>query len=31
MLKELDHEAEILNFSRQAVVKTMLHEALDRR
>ena len=31
MLKELDHEAETLNLSRQAVIKTMLREALDRR
>ena len=31
MLKELDHEAETLNVSRQAVIKTMLREALDRR
>ena len=31
MLKELDHEAETLNISRQAVIKTMLREALDRR
>lgn len=31
MLKELDHEAEKLNISRQAVIKTMLREALDRR
>lgn len=31
MLKELDQEAEMLNISRQAVIKTMLREALDRR
>ena len=31
MLKELDLEAETLNISRQAVIKTMLREALDRR
>ena len=31
MLKELDSEAEALNISRQAVVKTMVREALDRR
>ena len=31
MLKELDREAESLNISRQAVIKTMLREALDRR
>jgi hypothetical protein len=31
MLKELDREAEMLNISRQAVIKTMLREALDRR
>jgi hypothetical protein len=31
MLKELDIEAETLNISRQAVIKTMLREALDRR
>ncbi len=31
MLQELDHEAETLNISRQAVIKTMLREALDRR
>ena len=31
MLKELDCEAETLNISRQAVIKTMLREALDRR
>ena len=31
MLKELDHEAETLNISRQAIIKTMLREALDRR
>ena len=31
MLEELDHAAETLNISRQAVIKTMLREALDRR
>ncbi len=31
MLKELDREAESLNISRQAVIKTMLRVALDRR
>jgi hypothetical protein len=31
MLKELDREAETLNISRQAVIKTMIREALDRR
>ena len=31
MLKELDREAETLNISRQAVIKTMLREALNRR
>lgn len=31
MLTELDREAETLNISRQAVIKTMLREALDRR
>jgi hypothetical protein len=31
MLQELDREAETLNISRQAVIKTMLREALDRR
>ena len=31
MLKELDREAETLNISRQAVIKAMLREALDRR
>ena len=31
MLKELDRVAETLNISRQAVIKTMLREALDRR
>jgi metal-responsive CopG/Arc/MetJ family transcriptional regulator len=31
MLQELDREAEALNISRQAVIKTMLREALDRR
>ena len=31
MLKELDREAETLNISRQAVIKSMLREVLDRR
>jgi hypothetical protein len=31
MIKELDREAETLNISRQAVIKTMVREALDRR
>ena len=31
MLTELDSEAEALNISRQAVIKTMVREALDRR
>ena len=31
MLKELDREAETRNVSRQAVIQTMLREALDRR
>ena len=31
MLKELDREAETLNISRQAVIKSMVREALDRR
>ncbi len=31
MLQELDREAASLNISRQAVIKTMLREALDRR
>ncbi len=31
MLKELDREAETMNISRQAVIKSMLREALDRR
>ena len=31
LLKELDREAETLNVSRQAVIKSMLREALDRR
>lgn len=31
MLKELDREAEALKISRQAAIKTMLREALDRR
>lgn len=31
MLGELDREAEALNISRQAVIKSMLREALDRR
>jgi len=31
MLEELDREAGILNISRQAVIKTMLRDSLDRR
>jgi hypothetical protein len=31
MLTELDREAETLNISRQAVIKTMVRESLDRR
>jgi len=31
MLQELDREAETLNISRQAVIKVMIREALDRR
>ena len=31
MLRELDREAESLNISRPAVIKTMLREALDLR
>ena len=31
MLQELDREAETMNISRQAVIKAMLREALDRR
>jgi hypothetical protein len=31
MLRELDREAERMNISRQAIIKTMLREALDRR
>lgn len=31
MLEELDREASALNVSRQAVIKTMLRDALDRR
>ena len=31
MLQELDREAKTLNISRQAVIKTMIREALDRR
>jgi hypothetical protein len=31
MLEELDREAGALNISRQAVIKSMLREALDRR
>jgi len=30
MLKELDETAEHLNISRQAVIKTLIREALDR-
>jgi hypothetical protein len=31
ILNELDHEAERLNISRQAVIKTMISDALDRK
>ena len=31
MLEELDHEASGLNISRQAVIKTLVREGLDRR
>jgi len=31
MLKELDREAEALNISRQAVIKTLVRRALDER
>jgi len=31
MLKELDHEAQALNVSRQAVIKTLVRRALDER
>jgi len=31
MLKELDHAAEELNISRQAVIKTLIRQALDQR
>lgn len=31
MLSELDREAKRLNISRQAIIKTMLSDALDRR
>jgi hypothetical protein len=31
MLEELDHEAAGLNISRQAVIKTLVREGLDRR
>lgn len=31
MLRELDQEAAMLNVSRQAVIKTLLRDALDRR
>jgi hypothetical protein len=31
MLKELDQEAAALNISRQAVIKTLVREGLDRR
>ena len=31
MLKELDEEAAGLNISRQAVIKTLVREGLDRR
>lgn len=31
MLEELDREAGALNISRQAVIKTMIRDSLDRR
>jgi metal-responsive CopG/Arc/MetJ family transcriptional regulator len=31
MLNELDDEARALNISRQAVIKTLLRQALDRQ
>jgi hypothetical protein len=31
MLSELDNEARALNISRQAVIKTLLRQALDRQ
>jgi len=31
MLEELDHQASGLNISRQAVIKTLVREGLDRR
>lgn len=31
MLKELDEEARALNISRQAVIKSLLRQALDRQ
>lgn len=31
MLKELDEEARTLNISRQAVIKSLLRQALDRQ
>jgi hypothetical protein len=31
MLKELDHAAQELNISRQAVIKTLIRQALDQR
>ncbi|HWY08328.1 MAG TPA: ribbon-helix-helix protein, CopG family [Candidatus Acidoferrales bacterium] len=31
MLEELDHEAAGLNISRQAVIKTLVREGLDKR
>ena len=31
MLEELDHEASNLNISRQAVIKSLLRQALDQR
>ncbi|HEV2134069.1 MAG TPA: hypothetical protein VGR47_07380 [Terracidiphilus sp.] len=31
MLKELDDEAQSMNISRQAVIKTLLRHALDQR
>lgn len=30
MLEELDHAAKELNVSRQAVIKTLIHQALDQ-
>ena len=31
MLRELDHAAQELNISRQAVIKTLIRQALDHR